>query len=76
MQQVNKTNFKVNAFEIMREVQRTKKSVIISERGKPVLEIKPFQEKKKDYFEKLKGSVVDFTDPDKPAFDDDEWDFD
>ena len=32
-------------------------------------------DEEKDHFEKLRGSVLDFTEPDKPAFDDDEWDF-
>ena len=33
-------------------------------------------DEEKNYFEKLRGSILEFTDPDKPAFDDDEWDFD
>lgn len=41
-----KKTFKANSLELLRKVQVTKKSLIVTDRGVPVIEIFPFQEKK------------------------------
>jgi prevent-host-death family protein len=68
--------FKAKCLGVMDEVQETGKSVVVTKRGKPVIEVVPIraakQGKKKDpIFGRLKGIVTIVGDPDdliKPVF--------
>lgn len=56
----------------MRSVEQAGEPVIITDHGKPVLELKPYFPTEVDPLERLKGSVVEFLDPFDPVSDD-EW---
>ena len=72
MQHLSKSQFKPKALEIMRSVEQDGEPIIITDHGKPVLELKAYVSSYIDPIERLKGSVVEFIDPFEPVADD-EW---
>lgn len=77
MQQfISKSQFKAQALEYLREVEKHKESLIITHAGKPVAKVIPFQEEDKDKTIRasLKGSVLYYKDPNEPAIDLEDWD--
>ena len=62
-QEISKSVFKAQALEIMRGVEETGDEVVITAHGKKSLIIKPYKDNSVSPMEKLKGSVVSFSDP-------------
>ncbi len=65
--QVSKSKFKPRALEYFRKVERTGKALIITDRGKPVLQIVPYSEKPADVLRILRNSVIKYEDPTEPV---------
>jgi len=63
---ISKSKFKPHALEYFREVEKTGKEIIITDRGKPVLKITPYTQDQEASLKSLKGSVVKFSDPTEP----------
>ena len=72
MQHLSKSQFKPKALEVMRSVEQGGEPIIITDHGKPVLELKAYVSNDIDPIERLKGSVVEFIDPCEPIAED-EW---
>jgi prevent-host-death family protein len=64
---VSKSKFKAKALEYFRQVEASGEPIIITEHGKPTLEIRPYGGGKRDPFEILKGSVLRYDDPFEPV---------
>ena len=75
MQSISKSKFKPRALEIMREVERTGTAIVITDHGRPVLELRPYHadQTREDPMAYLKGSVLQYIDPTEPVAEDD-WD--
>lgn len=71
---VSKSQFKAKALELMRQVEASGEPLIVTDHGKPALEVRPVKQDKVDPFEILKGSVLWYERPFDPAVDEDEWD--
>ncbi|WP_309086224.1 type II toxin-antitoxin system Phd/YefM family antitoxin [Chelativorans sp.] len=72
---VSKSQFKAKALEYFRQVEASGEPLIVTDHGKPTLEIRPVSEKPKhDPFELLKGSILRYERPFHPAIDEDAWD--
>ena len=69
---LSKSQFKPHALEIMRQIEQTGETVIITDHGVPTLEIKPYQSRTRNPLETLRGSVVSYTEPTRPVADN-EW---
>jgi len=70
---VSKTEFKARALELFRQVEATGESIVVTDHGKPALEIRPYREAaKRNPLDVLRGSVLRFDDPLSPV-DDDAW---
>ncbi len=54
--------FKAKCLHVMDEVNKSRQSIVITKRGKPVAKLIPFEEKKQKLFGKLKGSMTLLTD--------------
>ena len=65
--QVAKSKFKPRALQYFREVERTGKALIITDRGKPVLKISPYTEKPSDALRILRNSVINYDNPTDPV---------
>jgi prevent-host-death family protein len=71
---VSKSRFKAKALEYFRQVEQNKRPLVITDHGRPVLKISPFEEKPPQAaLEELRGSVLRFDAPLEPVALDD-WD--
>ena len=73
MEHISKTEFKGHALEWLREIESSGNPRIITDRGKPTLEIRKLRQKKTAPLELLRGTVVKFEAATDPVADDD-WD--
>ncbi|CAN7343256.1 type II toxin-antitoxin system Phd/YefM family antitoxin [Phyllobacterium sp. LjRoot231] len=71
--QVSKSEFKAKALEFFRQVESSGESLVVTDHGKPVLEVRPYRAIKRDLLEILRGSVVRYDRPTDPVADN-EWD--
>jgi len=69
---VSKSKFKAKALEYFRQVEASGEPLIITDNGKPTLEIRRIGSQGDDTFEVLKGSVLWYDRPFDPV-DEDEW---
>ena len=72
---ISKSRFKAHALEIFREVERTGKPVVITDRGSPVLKLSPYREEPEQALKILRESVVKYRAPTDPVADED-WEAD
>jgi prevent-host-death family protein len=63
---ISKSKLKPRILEILRDVERTRKELIITDHGRPVLKILPYSPKPSEVLKALRGSVVKYTDPTGP----------
>ena len=64
---IPKSRFKARALEYFRQVEKSRKPLIITDRGKPVLKVVPFSEDPEEILRELRHSVVRYKDPTKPV---------
>jgi len=71
MEQISKTEFKAHALEVLRNIERTGQPKIITDRGKPTLEIRKLRKQQTNPLDVLKGTVSKYEAPLEPITDDD-----
>lgn len=64
---ISKSKFKPRALEYFREVEKTGKTLIITDRGKPVLKIAPYFEEPSEVMKILSNSVIKYENPTGPV---------
>ncbi len=64
---ISKSRFKPRALYYFREVEKTGKELIISDRGRPVLRITPYHDDPDKALKALRNSVVKYDDPMQPV---------
>jgi antitoxin (DNA-binding transcriptional repressor) of toxin-antitoxin stability system len=69
---VSKSEFKAKALEFFREVETSGQSVIVTNHGIPVLEVRVYHPEQHNPLDILQGSVVRYLNPTDPVADD-EW---
>ena len=69
--QVSKSEFKAKALEFFRQIEASGQSVIVTDHGKPTLEIRPYRGQERDPLDVLRGSVVRYDNPTAPVEDED-----
>jgi prevent-host-death family protein len=65
--QVTKSKFKPQALHYFREVERTGRELIITDRGKPVLKIVRYSENPYDDLKMLRNTVITYENPTEPV---------
>lgn len=70
MEQISKTEFKAHASEVLRDVEQSGEPRIITDRGKPTIEIKKLRQRDGEPLERLKGSVIKYDAVTEPV---DDW---
>lgn len=65
--QVSKSEFKAKALEFFRQVEASGESVVITDHGKPALEVRPYRSNTRKPLDMLRGSVVRYVDPTSPV---------
>jgi antitoxin (DNA-binding transcriptional repressor) of toxin-antitoxin stability system len=71
MEQISKTEFKAHALEVLREIEQSGKSRIITDHGNPTIEIRKLRQRKESPLEILKGTVIELDAFDQPVAADD-----
>lgn len=74
MKKVSATEFKAKCLKLIDQVHDTGKPITITKRGKIVATLQPAGGGDEKPWLKLRGSVVKYKDPFKPAVDPSEWD--
>jgi len=64
---ISKSKFKPHALKFFREVEKTGREIIITDRGKPVLKVVPYYEEPSMILRSLRDTVVRFDDPFEPV---------
>jgi len=70
---VSKSEFKAKALELFRRIEATGETVVITDHGRPRLEIRPFSDKPEggetadEVFAPLRGMVMRYDDPFEPV---------
>jgi len=71
MTSISKSRFKAQALEFFRQVERTGKPVVITDRGVPVLKLVPYREDPAEALRTLRDTVVRYESPMEPVADED-----
>ena len=69
--QISKSGFKAKALEYFRQIETTGASIIVTDHGKPALEVRPYRETARHPLDILRGSVVRYENPTEPIADND-----
>ena len=65
---ISKSEFGGNTFQYLRNVEETGSPLVITDKGRPVLKIVPYFEKRgKDILESLRDSVIEYKEPMEPV---------
>ena len=68
---VSKSEFKAKALEFFRQVEASGESLIVTDHGKPTLEVRPYRELKRNPLDVLRGSAMRYDNPTDPIAIDD-----
>lgn len=68
---VSKSQFKAKALEFLRQVEATGVPVVITDHGKPTVEVRRHRALTREPLERLKGSVVEYVAPTEPVGEED-----
>lgn len=68
---VTKSAFKAKALEYMRQVEASGEAIVITDHGKPTIEIRRYRSSRPSALEVLQGSVIKYESPTTPVSDDD-----
>ena len=68
---VSKSEFKAKALELFRQVEASGESLIVTDYGKPALEVRPYRGVERSPLDVLRGSVVRYDNPTAPVGEDD-----
>ena len=69
--QISKSEFKAKALEYFRQVESSGTSLIVTDHGKPSIEIRPYHGTERSPLEILAGSVLEYVNPTEPVGEDD-----
>ena len=64
---VSKSHFKAHALELFRQVERTGRPIVITDRGTPVLKLTPYADDPNETLRILRESVVKYEAPLRPV---------
>jgi prevent-host-death family protein len=64
---LSKSKFKPQALEYFRQVEETGETIVITDRGRPVIKIVPFVDDPAAALAALRGTVVSYENPTEPV---------
>lgn len=71
IEEVSKSQFKAKALEFFRQVEASGKHVIVTDNGRPAIEVRRYKADQRTPLERLRGSVIEVTEPFAPVGEDD-----
>ena len=73
MKSIAAGEFKARCLSLMDDVQRTRRTVVITKRGKPVAQLVPVPAAKDDFIGRLKGKIRIVGDIESPVVPPETW---
>lgn len=70
--EVSKSEFKAKALEFFRHIEASGESIIVTDHGKPTLEVRPYRRIDRNPLDILRGSVIRYDNPTEPIAEE-EW---
>jgi len=67
MTAVSKSRFKSRALHYFRVVEQSRKPIVITDRGRPVVKVVPYSENPEDILKELRNTVVKYENPMEPV---------
>lgn len=67
---ISKSQFKARALELFREIESTGESLVVTDHGRPALEVRLYRSRQREPLEVLRNSVITYTNPTEPVGDD------
>jgi len=67
MRSVSKSGFKSRALHYFREVEKSRRPITITDRGKPVLKVVPYSENPAEMLKELRHTVIRYESPTEPV---------
>ena len=64
---VSKSEFKAKALEFFRQVEASGESLIVTDHGKPALEVRPYRGLERNPLDVLRGSAMRYDNPTDPV---------
>ena len=64
---ISKTEFKAKALEVLRAVEDTGQSVIVTDRGVPTIEVRQYRGLTRSLKKFLQGTVLSYENPEEPT---------
>ena len=71
MEYISKSKFKAHALEVLRSIEQNGETRIITDRGRPTLEVRKLRQKPMDPLTRLKNTVVKYDATTEPVADND-----
>ncbi|WP_168795837.1 type II toxin-antitoxin system Phd/YefM family antitoxin [Paraburkholderia aromaticivorans] len=69
---VSKSEFEARVLELFRQVESFGESVIVTDRGRPVLEVRPYRGVERNALQVLRGTLLRYDNP-TTSISEDEW---
>lgn len=69
-EEVSKSQFKAKALEFFRQVEASGEPVIVTDKGRPAIEVRRYKADERTPLERLRGSVIELRDPFGPVGED------
>jgi len=69
--QVSKSRFKARALEFFRQIETSGEPVVVTDNGRPTLEVRPYKPISRPPLEVLRGSVLRYDNPTAPVAEED-----
>ena len=66
-QRVSNSPFEAHALELFRQIEASGEPLVITDHGRPTLEVRPFRPSAADLLSQLRGSVLHDDDPFAPV---------
>ncbi len=73
LDRISKSQFKATALEVLRQVEATGAPMVITDNGRPTVELRRYRIDKRSPLDRLRGSAVAYTEPFEPATQPSNW---
>ena len=70
-EEVSKSQFKARALEYFRQIESSGEAVIVTDKGRPTIEVRRYKGDQRSPLERLRGSVIELADPFEPVGEED-----
>ena len=65
--EISKSEFKARALELFRQIESSGEPLVVTDHGRPVLEVRPYRAPNADPLDLLRGTVTRYENPTEPV---------